>query len=349
MMYRRLMFASIALSLAACAEMEADKDTDTDTDMMADTDDTMDTDTTTEPASIVDTVVNTDRFSHLEAAVIRAGLTGALTGGITVFAPNDTAFEALFTALGVDGVDDLSVDQLTAVLTYHVLASEVDSAAAISVAGGAGTTAALGGSLDLSYDGSVLSVDGADVITADIEASDGIIHEIDAVLVPSITDVVTTDAELTVLTQAVLAADGDASDPMLVSTLDGAGTFTLFAPTDAAFTALLTDNGLADLNAAVTALGGTDDLVGLLQYHVLGTTVDAAAAIAADGMSVNALAGGGITVDVIGGMVVLNSGVDGGLMSVNDATVVTADILTSNGVIHKIDQVIKPGVILMER
>ena len=343
MMYRHTMIATLALSLAACGEMADDKADDTDameTDM-ADTDDTTDTDAA---ASIVDTVVNTDRFSILEAAVIKADLAGALTGGITVFAPNDTAFQALFDAVdGIDSADDLSVDQLTAILTYHVLDSEVDAMTAIGVAEGDGTTAALGGSLDLTYDGTTLSVDDADVIAADIPASDGIIHEIDAVLIPSIADVVTTDAELTTLTAAVVAADGDTPSPDLVATLDGAGDFTLFAPTDDAFADLLSGNSFADLTAVVTALGGLPELTELLQYHVLGSRVDSTAAIAASGMTVTPLAGGTIDVDVISNSVVLNDGVNSGLADTNTSTVVTVDILTSNGWIHKIDKVIAPA------
>lgn len=346
----RLLVLPLALTLGACNGDGDGEDTDTedttdttDTTDTEDTDDTQDTeDTDSMEQSIVDTVVGTERFSILEEAVIKAGLTGALTGGITVFAPNDTAFNEAFTALGVSGVDDLSIDQLTAILTYHVIGAEVDADAAIGVAESMEPTAqALGGTLDLTLDGSDLMVDQATVINANIGATDGIIHEIDAVLLPNIVDVVTTDAQLTVLTQAVLAAEGDNPSPMLVDALSG-GTLTLFAPTDTAFGDLLTGNSLEDLNAVVTALGGLPQLTGLLQYHVLGTQVDAAAAIAADGTSVTALAGGDITVDVIGGSVVLNDGVDGGLVDANTATVVTVDIITSNGVIHKIDKVIAP-------
>jgi transforming growth factor-beta-induced protein len=286
----------------------------------------------------VTTVVETDRFSILEAAVLKADLAGALTG-VTVFAPNDDAFNALFTTLGVSGVDDLSVEQLTAVLTYHVIAGEVDSEAAIAAAGT--SVASLGGSLDVTLDGEDLFVDAAQVIAADITVADGIIHEIDSVLLPSIADVVISDPQLSTLFAAVGAVDADASNPGLAGTLDGTGTFTLLAPTDDAFANFLTANSIPDLGGVVSALT-VPGVVDVLLYHVIGQTALAETVISLDGSSVASLAGGDITIDVVDGAVVLNQGVDGGFAGANDATVITTDILTSNGVIHKIDAVILP-------
>jgi transforming growth factor-beta-induced protein len=342
----KLISLVLPLALLAC---NGNTDTDAkDTDVPVDTDTTEPTDTdTTDPtdtdaateSTVVEAVIATDRFSSLEAAVIKADLAGALTG-VTVFAPNDDAFAALFTALGVDGVDDLSVDQLTAVLTYHVVAGEVDSTAAIAAAGT--SVASLGGSLDVTLDGDDLFIDAAQVITADIGASDGIIHEIDAVLLPSVTDVVSSDPELSTLFAAIGAVDADDSAPGLGALLNGAGTFTLLAPNDVAFGTFLDANdSLSSLGDLVGALG-VGGVVGVLQYHVFDSQLLAADVIAASGMSVDSL-GGSMTINADSGSVVINEGVDGGFPGTNDATVVVTDILTSNGVIHKMDRVILPA------
>ncbi|MFM2162390.1 MAG: hypothetical protein RLZZ383_1902, partial [Pseudomonadota bacterium] len=210
------------------------------------------------------------------------------------------------------------------------------SAAAIGVAQGAGTAQALGGSLDLTLDGSSLKVDAATVITPDIIASNGIIHEIDAVLVPNLVDVVTTDADLSTLTSAVLAADGAGAG--LVSTLSGAGPFTIFAPVNAGFGELLAANDLADLNALVGAVG-VETVTNVLVYHVASGAVPSSAVV---GLSSATTLGGTVTIDVAGGNVILNQGI-AGLPGTNDATVTTVDILTSNGIIHKLDKVITPA------
>lgn len=329
------------LFLSACSDTD-DKEPTEDTDEATDTDPGEDTETDTmvepDPQTVVDIAVATPRFSILVDAVTRAGLAGALDD-VTVFAPNNDAFDALFTALGVDGVDDLSVEQLTAVLTYHVIAGQVDSAAAIGIAQGAGTANALGGSLALTLDGDTLKIDGASVIAADIQASNGIIHEIDAVLLPDLIDVVTTDPDLSSLTAAVLAADGSAAAPNIVGTLSGDGPFTVLAPTNDAFAAMLSANGVADLGAFVSAVG-IETVIDVLLYHVAADSLVSSEVVAVS--TFNTL-GGAVTVDVANGMVTLNEGIMG-VPGTNDAMIEVVDILTSNGVIHKIGAVITPAM-----
>jgi transforming growth factor-beta-induced protein len=331
----------LPLALFAC---DGGKDTDTDDTDTVETDESDTMEETDMPLpTVVEAVVGTERFSILEEAVLKAGLAGALTD-VTVFAPNNDAFEAIFEALDVSGVDDLTVPQLTAILTYHVIGSgDVDSTAAIAAAGTSVDT--LGGSVDVTLDGSSLMIDAATVITPDIEASDGIIHEIDAVLVPSIVDVVKSDAQLTTLFAAVGAVDADASDPGIATALSGTGPFTLLAPVDAAFATFLEANELDGLGAVVDALG-VSGVVNVLQYHVIALNAPSSVVVGLDGMSVEALNGDDITVDVDGSTVVLNQGVNGGYAGTNDANVIVVDILTSNGVIHKIDKVILPPAAL---
>jgi transforming growth factor-beta-induced protein len=321
------------------AETDAPTDTDTTDPVDTDTTDTEDTETPAEP-TLVEAVVGTDRFSLLEAAVLRADLAGALTN-VTVFAPNDDAFGALLNVLGATSVDDLSVEQLTAVLKYHVVDGVVDSTAAVAAAGTSVGT--LGGSLDVAYDAasSVLTVDEATVIMPDIVAADGIIHEIDSVLIPSVADVVSTDPELASLFATITAVDAGPDAPGIAAVFDGDDENTLLAPTNDAFAAFLAANSLADLGAAVDALG-LDTLGVALVYHVIPGFVTSDVVVSLDGSSAET-GYGPITIDVVGADVVLNEGVEAPFPGVNDARVVTKDILTSNGVIHKIDKVLLPG------
>ncbi len=288
--------------------------------------------------TIVEIAAGEPRFSILVEAVTKAGLAGALDN-VTVFAPNNDAFTATFAALGVTGVADLSVDQLTAILTYHVLPGSVDAAAAIALAGSANPTAqALGGTLDLSLAGSTLMVDQANVIAADVMASNGIIHEIDAVLVPNIVDVVTTDPELTSLTAALVAVDGSASMPNLVGTLGGSGPFTVLAPVDTGFAAMLTANGVPDLGAFVSAVG-VDTVITVLQYHVAAGALFSPDVVAATEFDTLV---GPVTVTVEGSTVTLNKGIVS-VPGTNDSVIEVVDLVTSNGVIHKLSKVITPA------
>ncbi len=132
--------------------------------------------------TIVDAAVSNGSFTTLVAALQATGLDQVLadtTSKFTVFAPTDDAFALL----GQDTIDALlaDTDTLSDILTYHVIGSEVDAAAAIS---SAGTTVEMvnGDSIGLSLEGSNLLVNTATVITADIQTDNGIIHVSDAVL-----------------------------------------------------------------------------------------------------------------------------------------------------------------------
>ena len=136
--------------------------------------------------TIVEVAAGNPDFSTLVAAVQAAGLAETLsgTGPFTVFAPTNEAFEALPAGLLDKLLLPENKDALTAILTYHVVAAEVPSSAVE-----AGKAASVEGSeLTLATDGGV-TVDGATVVTADVEASNGVIHVIDKVLVPPTVDV----------------------------------------------------------------------------------------------------------------------------------------------------------------
>jgi transforming growth factor-beta-induced protein len=135
--------------------------------------------------NIVEIASADERFSILVEAVVKADLAGALSaeGPYTVFAPTNDAFNKLFAALGVSGVSDLTADQLTPILLYHVVGAKVMAA---DVKSGKVQTLNESASMDIKASKSGVKIDkNSNVIITDIEASNGVIHVVDAVLVPS--------------------------------------------------------------------------------------------------------------------------------------------------------------------
>ncbi|MEX2529604.1 MAG: fasciclin domain-containing protein [Gemmatimonadota bacterium] len=259
---------------------------------------------------IVDVAVDAD-FSTLVAAVQAAGLESVLRGDgpFTVFAPTDEAFDDL----PEGALDDLLADPdaLAEVLTYHVVAGRITSG---DLEDGQLVTTVQGDVFRITL-GDGAQVNGANIVTADVEASNGVIHVIDAVLLPP-ADLVDTavDAGFTTLVAAVQAAG-------LVEVLKGDGPYTVFAPTDAAFDNL--PEGALD-----ALLADPEALANVLTYHVVEGRVFSSDL--ADEMEVATVQGQTLSI-------ALNSGAQ-----VNGANVVTANILTSNGVIHVIDAVLLP-------
>lgn len=284
--------------------------------------------------NIVEIAIEDGRFTTLVAALTAADLADDLQedGPFTVFAPKDDAFAALPAGTVNDLLLPANKDTLINILTYHVYAGEVLEDDAIALAGSAVTM--LNGidmRIDLESGSVVLNQGGtraATVFITDIIASNGVIHVIDAVLDPDdgrdIVETATAAGNFTTLVAALTAAELD-------DDLSGAGPFTVFAPTDDAF-GLLPDGTVASLlepeNKAL--------LIDILKYHVIAGQVLAADAIALDGMTATMLNGGTMTIDVVDGAVVLNRGLD------REATVTTANIRASNGVIHEINAVLNP-------
>jgi transforming growth factor-beta-induced protein len=266
-------------------------------------------------ADLVDTAVSAGKFSTLVAAVKAAGLVDTLKGEgpFTVFAPSDEAFAKL----PAGTVEGLLADKeaLTSVLTYHVVAGALKAA---DVAGSTWLPTVNGQSLFVSVAGDEVRVDGARVVATDVMAKNGVIHVIDTVVLPR-KDIVGVAAEAGVFKTLLAAAEAAG----LVETLKGAGPFTVFAPTDEAFAKLPagTVEGL---------LADTAKLKALLLHHVVAGRVLAPAKTGAGKMS--ALDGNPITV----------SRSDYGTVRVDEATVVKADVLAGNGVVHVIDTVLLP-------
>jgi len=136
----------------------------------------------------------------------------------------------------------------------------------------------------------------------------------------TVVDIAASSDDFSTLVAAVTEAE-------LVETLQGEGPFTVFAPTNAAF-----EQALADLDLTAEELLASEDLAGILTYHVVSGKILAEDAIAADGTEIATVNGDTIAVSVV----------DGNVM-VDGATVTTADLVAGNGVVHVIDSVILPG------
>jgi uncharacterized surface protein with fasciclin (FAS1) repeats len=281
--------------------------------------------------NIVEVAVSDGRFTTLVAAVEAAGLVETLSGEgpFTVFAPTDEAFAALPEGTLDSLLLPENKQQLTDILLYHVVPGQVAAADVIGLDGQSSGTALEGQEIGIKVDmGNVYINENVKVIITDVQASNGIIHVIDAVLLPQaepaamdIVDTAIADGRFTTLVAAVQAAG-------LVDTLKSEGPFTVFAPTDDAFAALP-----AGTLESLLLPENKQQLTDILLYHVVAGKVLAADVVGLDGQSAEtALAGKSISIKVENGMVYLNDTVQ----------VIITDIETSNGVIHVIDAVLLP-------
>ena len=287
------------------------------------------------PQTIVDLAVADGRFTTLVSAVQAAGLVDTLKseGPFTVFAPTDEAFAALPAGTLDSLLQPENKQQLTDILLYHVVPSKVMAADVAGLDGKSAGTALEGQSIDIKVDmGNVYLNENTKVLITDIEASNGVIHVIDSVMLPpsdeamseepmDIVDTAVADGRFTTLVAAVQAAG-------LVDTLKSEGPFTVFAPTDEAFAAL--PAGTLD---SLLQPENKQQLTDILLYHVVPGKVMAADVVGLDGQSAEtALEGKSINIKVDGDKVILNDTVN----------VILTDIETSNGVIHVIDAVLLP-------
>ena len=251
-------------------------------------------------------------------ALIHAGLVAALQqeGPYTVFAPTDDAFAAAGIDLTTYDTDEKN-STLSDILLYHVVFASVTAS---DVTDGMTAQALNGDDLSFTVTNGAVMVNDANVTTADVVASNGVIHVIDKVLMPpaDLGDIPSV-AQATTIHTALVAALAQAE---LVETLQGAGPFTVFAPTDEAFAAAGIDL------AALDTVEGKATLTDILLYHVVSGSVPASAVT--DGMTATAVNEDDLSFTVAEGVMV------------NDANVVLADVPASNGVIHVIDKVLMP-------
>jgi transforming growth factor-beta-induced protein len=309
-----------------------------------------------ETTSVIDLAVEAGQFSTLIAAIDAAGLESTLQGAgpFTVFAPTDAAFAEALEALGISADELLAdTDTLTQILTYHVAPQAADSALVATLDGQEVATVNGQGVL-ISVDGGQIMVNDADVVSADLEADNGIVHVINGVLLPpdvaiefdsgmeeEAAPTTTMPAEPTIAEIVVEAAGAeDAEFTILLAALQQAelaealsnpeDELTVFAPTDAAFAAALEALGIS-----AEELLASEDLAAILLYHVAPGAFDATTVV--ENAPIGALEtlnpdGATLAIEVVDGSVVINGA----------STVVTPDVLASNGVIHVIDAVLLP-------
>jgi transforming growth factor-beta-induced protein len=271
--------------------------------------------------SIVEIATSNADFSILAQALVKADLVNTINASenLTVFAPTNAAFNALFSQLGVSGLSELPAATLKPILLYHVLGGKVTSGQitpgyAYTLSPGKGNKTLV---IKIDTQSGVTINKTTSVTQADIMASNGVIHVIDKVLLPvSIVDIALNDATFSTLVAALVKAE-------LVETLKGDGPFTVFAPTNDAFTALFTTlgvSGIADLTK--------EQLVPILLYHVVSGNV----------LSTSLSSGNVATLNPKPIVISVGSGV-----TINtNASVVAADVQGNNGVIHVINKVLVP-------
>ena len=284
-----------------------------------------DDDPIVESNTIVDIAAGDAQFSTLVSALQRTGLDAILNspGNFTVFAPTNDAFDQL----GVD-LSTLSNDELTDILLYHVLGASVRSTDLQDGQTYASTASASGPNdeqltLLIDKDGGAVTINGSvNVSSVDIAADNGIIHVVDDVIMPlDIVGHAVANSNFSTLVSQVSSAPGD-----LVTILSGNGPFTVFAPTNDAF------SQIADVVATLTPEQITD----VLTYHVIAGS-NVRSTDLTDGAEVMMVNGQNITIDLSSGASLIDA-------SGNVSRIILADVQATNGVIHVIENVIIPSL-----
>lgn len=289
-----------------------------------------DNDPVIETNTIVDVAVN-NNLSSLVAAVTRTDLAGTLSGNVpfTVFAPTSAAFQDLLDSNpSWNSVNDIPVETLKAVLLFHVVSGSVASTDLSDTYVNTLSTGPNEEPLSLQVDvaGGVEFNGDAKPITVDVQASNGVVHVIDKVMLPpNVVTLALNNGGFTSLVAALTRADLTVD---FVGTLSGTRPFTVFAPTNAAFQALLDSNTnwntLADIPLAT--------LEAVLSYHVVNQANVQADQLKSENITT---LGGTITIDLTAGAQIKTT-------SAQTVNIIITDVQGANGVIHAIDKVLLP-------
>ncbi len=292
-------------------------------------------DDVTTPKNIVQTAQASSDLSSLVAALSRAGLVDALNadGPFTVFAPTNAAFSTFLSANGFATVEDVPVPVLQQILLNHVVsgtvrAADVPTEGYVKTLATFGTTSSNLSILAQKSVGGAVSINkDVKVVTADIFASNGVVHIVDKVIaLPSVVNHALNNANFTTLV-AALTRPGIGVD--YVAILSGAGPFTVFAPTNAAFAALLTELGLTSLDQVDNAT-----LNAVLQYHVV-NGANVLASSLTNGQVVTTFGNSTFTINLTGGAKILDA-------KGRTTNIIITDVQGSNGVVHAVDKVLLP-------
>lgn len=271
---------------------------------------------------IIETAVAAGNFKTLAAALKAADLVDALKGKgpFTVFAPTDEAFAKLPKGTVETLLKPENKAKLQSILKYHVLSGSVFAKDVKTMS----AETLDGQRIDLKVEtkgkDTTVMVDKAKVTATDIKATNGVIHVIDTVILPSDKTVVETAAAASEFkTLATLIEKAG-----LVDVLNGKGPFTVFAPTDAAFAKLPKETVESLLKPENKA-----QLVEILKYHVVSGRIFSDAALKAG--KAKTLQGGEVAIKT-----------EGGKATVGGANLTATDLDASNGVIHVVDTVLLP-------
>jgi len=276
---------------------------------------------------IIDTAVGLQVFSILAEALKKADLIKVLKGPgpFTVFAPHDDAFKDSLKALRITQDELLDSPDLADILTYHVVNTTVKS---LDLTTGVPIHTVQGKAIDVTMEGGMVKVNGATVEASDVMCSNGVIHVVDKVLLPpedtdGLTNIVDTAINAKNFTKFV---EGLTHHPTLEKALKAKGAYTVFAPTDDAFSA-----ALSSLSLTENEFFDLPEFEYVLEYHVVNMTHFSSQL--QDGMEIETLSNGEY----------LKILIDGAVVKVGPATVTIADVNATNGVIHVIDQVLLPN------
>lgn len=272
-----------------------------------------------EEKNIVETAVGAGSFKTLAAALEAGGLVDALQGKgpFTVFAPTDEAFAKLPEGTVASLLKPENKDQLVGILKYHVVSGSVMAKDVVNLSG---AQTLQGQRLDIQVSGDSVNVDQANVVKTDIKCSNGVIHVIDRVLLPTV-EPIPEVAEKAGKFSTLLTA---ASKAGLVDALSSEGPLTVFAPTDEAF-AKLPEGTIESLLKPENK----EKLAAILKYHVVPGRIYSTQAV--ESGSAKTLQGSSLKIST-----------KGDKAWVNKAGLVSTDIDASNGVIHVIDSVLLP-------
>lgn len=291
------------------------------------------------PATVVDIALGSDDFSILVAALTRDDLSidfvGALSGEgpFTVFAPTNDAFVALLDELGASSLDDIDAATLESVLQMHVIPARVMST---DLSEGLTAATLLGQELTFSLEGgaSITDPNGrmSNITAVDVDAQNGVVHVIDKVILPDMRPATVVDIALGSDDFSILVAALTRDDLTIdfVGALSGEGPFTVFAPTNDAFVALLDELGVSSLDDIAT-----ETLEAVLQMHVVAGAVKSTDL--SEGLAASTLLGQEITFSLEDGAAITDP-------NGRTSNITAVDIEAQNGVVHVIDRVILPDL-----
>ncbi len=272
-------------------------------------------------------------LSSLVTALARVDLDATLRGDgpFTVFAPTNAAFDAFLTANGFASLDEVPDATLTAILLNHVVSGENRSTGLstgyVSTLSPSAADPNTNLSMFINTSGGVRINGVSDVTTADISASNGVIHKVNAVIgLPTVVTHAVANPEFANLV-AALTSDGTSID--YVATLSGTGPFTVFAPNNAAFSSFVVEKGFAGLTDIPLATLET-----VLQYHVV-TPANVNSSSLTNGQVVETLEGTTFTVNLDGGATIT----DNESRTIN---IIATDVQANNGIVHVVDRVLSP-------